>query len=133
MIRNLFLISLMGIAVGACDKATTSPSSTLTLTSVQPTSGPVGTGVIMTGTDFAGTAATSLNTINFGASAYPNSVSANTTTIAFTIPTATNPPCRNVTPPCAIASALITPGTYDISVTNSKGTSNSITFMVTGS
>jgi hypothetical protein len=49
----------------------------------------------------------------------------------FVIPTSTNPPCRNVTPPCAIASVLITPGAYDVSVTNAHGTSNAISFTVT--
>ena len=74
------------------------------------------------------------NTINFGASAYPNIVSTSGgTTIVFLVPSTTNPPCRNVMPPCAILSALITPGTYDVSVTNPRGTSNSIAFTVTKS
>jgi hypothetical protein len=51
----------------------------------------------------------------------------------FAIPMQTNPPCRNATPPCEIATALITPGDYALSVTTSQGTSTSVTFTVTRS
>ncbi len=102
------------------------PSPVPAITSLQPVAGPVGSRVTISGTAFQPTA----NTINFGASAYPNIAAADSATIVFVIPTATNPPCRNVTPPCAVASALITPGVYEISVTNGNGTSNSISFTV---
>jgi hypothetical protein len=134
VIKKLLLLSIVAIFVNACENSSAvSPSSALTLASVLPTSGPVGTSVIITGTGFAAAGAATLNTVNFGSSAYPNVTSGSGTTIAFSIPTTTNPPCRNVMPPCEIVSALITPGTYDISVTNSDGTSNSISFTVTAS
>ncbi len=121
------LAAVVLVACGTNDSI--SPSSSPVITSLQPVDGPVGATVTITGRGFDGRA----NTINFGSSAYPNMVSANGTEIVFVIPTATNPPCRNVTPPCAILSALITPGAYDLSVTNAQGTSNSITFTVTKS
>jgi len=91
--------------------------------------GPVGTHVTITGTGFD----ERVNTITFGVSAYPNIPSTNGTMITFVIPMATNPPCRNATPPCAIVTTLITPGSYDLSVTNAQGSSNSMMFTVTKS
>jgi hypothetical protein len=121
---------LAAVVLAACTaNGSVSPSSGPTIISLQPLAGPVGARVTITGTGFNDRA----NTINFGSSAYPNIVSTNGTAIVFDIPTATNPPCRNVTPPCAIVSALITPGAYDVSVTTAQGTSNSVTFTVTKS
>ena len=116
--RRLVCVFATAAAFVACHSSDMSPSTAPTVTSLQPISGPVGTRVVITGTGFHDNA----NTINFGASAYPNVTAEGGTSIVFLIPTATNPPCRNVTPPCAIASALITPGPYDISVTNGRGT-----------
>jgi hypothetical protein len=114
----------------ACGSSTGfSPSPTPTILSLQPLAGPVGTRVTITRTGFSESA----NTINFGTSAYPNIPSVNSTLIVFVVPTVTNPPCRNVTPPCAIASTLTTPGVYGLSVTNPQGTINSISFVVTPS
>jgi hypothetical protein len=93
---------------------------------VQPLSGPIGTRVTILGTGFSD----ATNTINFGVSAYPKVPSTNGT-IVFAVPMQTNPPCRNATPPCEIATALITPGDYALSVTTPQGTSASVTFTVT--
>jgi hypothetical protein len=117
------------VLVACATNGSISPSSGPTITTLQPLAGPVGTRVMITGTGFDDRT----NTINFGGSAYPDLVSTNGTSIVFVIPTTTNPPCRNATPPCLILSALITPGAYDVSVTNAQGTSNAITFTVTGS
>jgi len=123
-------VCLAAVILVACTAdGSVSPSSGPTISSLEPLAGPVGAQVMITGTGFSDRA----NTINFGASAYPNIASANGSVIVFVIPTATNPPCRNATPPCAIVSALITPGAYDVSVTSAQGTSNSITFTVTKS
>ena len=128
--RTALYACIAAVVLVACNAdGSGAPSSTPTITTLQPLAGPVDTRVTITGTGFSGSG----NTINFGASAYPNIVSANGTTIVFVVPTATNPPCRNATPPCAIVSALITPGMYDLSVTNGGGTSNSIVFTVTKS
>ena len=115
----------IAVVFSACSGTGVSPSSSPVMTSVQPLTGPVGTRVTIVGTGFSASA----NTINFGASAYPHVQSMNGT-IVFVIPMATNPPCRNVTPPCEIATALITPGDYMLSVTTGQGTSNAVTFTV---
>ncbi len=122
------LCACLVIAFSACTGTGVSPSSAPVLTSLQPQTGPVGTRVTITGTGFSNIA----NTVNFGVSAYPNVPSTNGTMV-FVIPMATNPPCRNVTPPCEIATALITPGDYMLSITTSDGTSNAMTFTVTKS
>jgi hypothetical protein len=115
----------IAVVFSACSGTGVLPSSSPVLTSVQPLTGPVGTRVTIVGTGFSDSG----NTINFGASAYPNVPSVNGT-IMFVIPMAINPPCRNVTPPCEIATALITPGNYMLSVTTAQGTSNAVTFAV---
>ena len=119
------LCAFIAVVFSACTGSGVSPSSSPVLTSVQPLTGPVSTRVTLNGTGFSGSA----NTINFGANAYPNVPSMNGT-IVFVIPMATNPPCRNVTPPCEIATGLITPGDYMLSVTTAQGTSNAVTFTV---
>jgi len=116
------------IALSACSASSTAPSSAPAVTSVQPLAGPVGARVVIVGTGFSETA----NIVNFGVSAFPNIMSVNGT-IMFTVPTQTNPPCRNATPPCEIATALITPGDYALSVTTGQGTSTPVTFTVTKS
>jgi hypothetical protein len=115
------------MSIACSSSSSVSPSSAPTIMSLQPLTGPVGTRVTITGTGFSDSA----NTVNFGANAYPNIPRTNATIILFVVPTATNPPCRNVRPPCAIASMLITPGVYGLSVTSTQGTSNSVSFAVT--
>ena len=127
--RAILSACVAGAVLLACNSGGVSPSTVPSITAVQPLAGSVGTRVTIVGTGFDSNA----NTVNFGASAYANVAASSSTSILFPVPTATNPPCRNVTPPCAIASALITPGTYDLSVTNSQGTSDSVRFTVTGS
>lgn len=127
--RQLLCVFAIAMVFVACHSSDVSPSTAPTITSLQPISGAVGTRVVITGTGFQDNA----NSINFGQSAYPNVTGDSSTSIVFVIPTSSNPPCRNVTPPCAIASVLITPGAYDISVTNDRGTSNALSFAVTSS
>jgi len=129
MTIRLFVCAAATVLIACESSGSITPSSTPTMSSLQPSSGPVGTRVTISGTGFRDIG----NTIKFGSSAYPNVAGQSERTIVFTIPEATNPPCRNVTPPCGIASALITPGAYDVSVTNDQGTSNTISFTVTSS
>lgn len=127
--KRLLCVSLTTMAFVACHSSDVSPATAPAITSLQPLTGPVGTRLVITGTGLQDNP----NTINFGASAYANVTAESDTSIVFVIPTATNPPCRNATPPCAIVSALITPGVYDVSVTNGGGTSKAIAFTVTSS
>jgi hypothetical protein len=104
------------------------PTSAVKISALNPTSGLVNTQVTITGSGFASTG----NTINFGSgTVIPNLSSTNGASIIFTVPDATNPACRLVTPPCAVLSSVITPGDYAVTVSNSHGTSNAKTFSVT--
>jgi hypothetical protein len=101
-----------------------------TLTAISPNSGVVGSVVTLTGTNFTATG----NTVNFGGSVYRNLTSSNSgTTISFAIPSETHYSCLDSAPACALATALIQPGTYLLSVTNANGTSNSMKFTVEAS
>ena len=105
------------------------------LTSLSPTSGPVGTQVTISGFGLN----TSGNTIYFAG--YPqgtfNSISALTgSSLSFSIPSALAFPCADQTNPllaCPLAERVVVPGNYDIWVSNANGTSNHLTFTVTGS
>lgn len=97
------------------------------ISSLQPTSGPVGTSVTIVGSGFTPTN----NSINFGGE-YLDGVSSNGTTITFTIPD-TITPCPRISSniACIQLAQQVTPGTYAISVTNANGASNTVNFTVT--
>jgi hypothetical protein len=79
-----------------------------TLSALTPSSGPGGTNVTVTGTNFTSTG----NTVQFGSIAISNISSSNGTSLSFTVP------------------RQETSGKYSVSVTNANGTSNSLTFTV---
>ncbi|TSC61407.1 MAG: S-layer protein, partial [Parcubacteria group bacterium Greene0416_14] len=93
------------------------------ISSISPSSGPVGTTVTLTGTGFT----PSFNNINFGSvtALITNLSSADGKTLTFTIP---NSLCRTGEI-CTLQT--IPPGTYNVSVTNVNGTSNAVQFTVT--
>ncbi len=97
-----------------------------TLTSLSPSAGPVGTQVTATGSGFTPTN----NVVNFGNGIASSVSSPNGTSLSFTIPTYWLPACTLMMPACPFAQILITPGPYDVSVTNANGTSNSMIFLV---
>ncbi|MDB5188084.1 MAG: hypothetical protein JWO50_604 [Candidatus Kaiserbacteria bacterium] len=120
----------------------TTTQTPVTIYSITPTQGPVGTTINIRGFGF-----TSNNTVHFGAGAFGNipitsSIAIACTTdptchgginqtLTITVPSSIGPYC----PPnsmCAMYMQLITPGTYTIYVQNENGTSNSVTFTVTG-
>ena len=98
-----------------------------TISSLQPTSGPIGTTVTITGSGFTSTG----NTVNFGNGVIQKNVSSfDGKTVTFTIPSYISPYC----PPQMFCSAVVypvNPGSYNVSVTNGNGTSNSLSFIVT--
>jgi hypothetical protein len=118
------------------------PISKVTIYSITPTSGPVGTSVSITGFGF-----TNDNTIHFGYGAIvhvpisssiaiacttnPNCHGGINQTIQFTVPESLNPACYYSNPRCLIASQMTTPGSYNVSVENGNGTSGSVNFTVT--
>lgn len=90
---------------------------------LSPSSGYVGQQVTIYGSNFA-----SSDTILFGNGAI-NNVTSNGSTITFTVPSYVGPYCASGTA-CPQYAISITPGTYNVSVMNSYGTSNTIAFNV---
>ena len=107
-----------------------SPSATtqnLTLTSLSPTSGRVGTQVTLTGSGF-----TALNnTVHFGIGGMQNVASANGTTILYTIPSYLSA-CDLMTfgMACTPYAQSVVVGTYPVYVTNGNGASSILYFTV---
>jgi IPT/TIG domain len=128
------------LMVAACS-APTVPTAGFTITSLLPSSGPAGTQVIIQGSGFTATG----NTVSLAAtgggqssqmpnepSVIPNLSSADGRTVAFNILSVWRPACSYSPPgPCPIANIPTAPGTYGVSVTNSNGTSNSVSLVVT--
>lgn len=107
-----------------------SATNSLSLLSVSPISGRVGSQIILTGTGFNALE----NAVLFGTGGTQHlpSIGGNGTTLYFTIPQYTSP-CDVVLAGqvCAQYFQQVTPGTYQVSVRNSFGTSNPLTFTVT--
>lgn len=118
--------------------------SSVTITSLSPTSGPIGTNVTVYGSGFIkylncypnvcdpidGMG----NTVNFGNGVIRNIYSYDGTSINFTVPTNLIPACAYASPnPCLYIQVITSPGPYSVSVTNANGTSNALNFTVTGS
>jgi hypothetical protein len=116
-------------------------TSPITISSITPSSAPVGTTVTISGSGFTSFAT---NTIHFGSGAIanvaPNTLSCpypsfaacyDSHTITFTIPSSVAPYCAPGMM-CAMYMQLVTPGTYPVYVTNANGTSNTANFTVVG-
>ena len=98
---------------------------TLSITSLSPTSGPVGSTVTIYGTGFSSWG----NTVRFGNGAITN-VSSTGSSITFTVPAYLSPYCVNGVV-CPMYAQVVTPGVYPVSVINASGnTSNVNTFTV---
>ena len=91
---------------------------------LSPQSGHIGTQVTVYGSNFS----TSGNTVYFGSGAIQNVYSSGNS-LTFTVPSYTTPYC---TPGllCGVQPTQVLPGTYNISVMDQYGTSNSIPFTV---
>ena len=117
-------------------------NSPVSVYSISPSSGPIGTTVSVTGFGF-----TDDNTINFGPGVImhvpitsriavacttdPSCRGGIRETLVFTVPQSLDPACRFTTPQCEIVSRMTTPGTYSVSVSNTAGTSNATAYTVT--
>lgn len=116
----------------------------VTIYSITPHEGPVGTEITIDGSGFTGD-----NTIHFGQGVIMHAAAGDGIAImcatdardchpgihrhlTFTVPDALLPACAFATPVhCMIASIGTQPGQYDISVENAHGTSNAVSFTVT--
>jgi hypothetical protein len=109
-------------------RATTTPATTTAaaISSIDPSSGPVGTDVTLTGSGF-----TDSDVVRFGGAAVSSTtVSDDGTTLAFTVPESGGPYCKPGMP-CPLYLLLIRPGSYNVSVTDGTTTSNAVRFQVT--
>lgn len=102
----------------------TPPKPQSSITSLQPTSGLVGTSVTITGSGFTATN----NSVKFGGG-YLNGISSNGTAVTFTVPDGLTP-CPPGGTVCAQSFMQVTPGVYSVSVINANGTSNIVNFAV---
>jgi hypothetical protein len=117
---------IQNISCGTNPVPTPTPTSSVSLYNESPTTGAVGTTVSITGFGF-----TSSNTILMdGNVAVSNVPISSSQTLTFTIPSALAPYCAPGTA-CPMYMRLLTPGQYNITVLNSNGTSNALSFMVT--
>ncbi len=105
----------------------TGTSGSLTLSSLAPTSGRVGTTITLNGSGF-----TNDNTVHFGLGGSQLVPSQNGTTISYTVPQYLSP-C-SVTPSgstCTQNIQAVTSGSYPVYVKNGNGTTQTLTFTVT--
>lgn len=111
--------------------ANVTPSSSPSLATLAPASGPVGTTVAVTGGGFTRSA----NSVKFGRGYINGLESSDGLTLRFTVPEGLNlcPPAMNQTAPapCPGAYPRVTPGPYAISIMNLNGTSTTLAFVVT--
>ncbi|OGG52641.1 hypothetical protein A3C20_00105 [Candidatus Kaiserbacteria bacterium RIFCSPHIGHO2_02_FULL_55_25] len=105
-----------------------SGSGQITLTSIAPSSGRVGTQVILQGSGFT----TYDNTVHFGIGGTQHVVSQNGSQIYYTIPAYLSP-CDVLTSGmyCAAYAQQVTPGQYQVYVQNTLGQTGQLTFTVT--
>ena len=110
----------------ASPAATVSPAAVAVL-NLSPASGPIGTAVAISGTGFTADD----NAILFGMGYIPHLRSLDGATLTFEVPGSLDPACLFVQPiPCRLPSYATRPGTYEVAVSNSNGTSNSASFAV---
>jgi hypothetical protein len=105
-----------------------SPLASLTIASIAPASGQVGSAVTLHGSGFLST-----NTVLFGGGPINNVSSTNGgTVLTFTVPSSIGPDCQPGMM-CPMYERLVTDDTYSIAVRNADGTSDAVSFIVTGS
>ncbi|MDO8552807.1 MAG: IPT/TIG domain-containing protein [bacterium] len=89
------------------------------------TSGPVGTSVTIYGNGFDA----AYNNVYFGNTPVSGNIASNGSSLTFTVPTSFTSNCTGYG--CTIYNRYTNPGVYQIYVTNTRGTSNSLPFTVT--
>lgn len=122
-----------GFILASCSGPAPEPQpgpSAPSISSMNPTSGKVGTAVTISGTGFSQTG----NTIHFGNGVVANVSSTDGKTLSFNVPDAIVPACTLIRPqPCLLAIQITLPGTYPVMVLNASNQStNSVNFTVTG-
>ena len=120
------------------DTTNNDSENAVAIVSLSPASGPVGTRIIIRGTGLSSTA----NTVTFTALAIigetPNeptvipNLPSSEGTVMFDVPQTWRPACASSPQPCPFARIPTAPGMYRVTVTTAAGTSNALTFAVTG-
>ncbi|MEI6057464.1 MAG: hypothetical protein WCQ60_00650 [bacterium] len=101
--------------------------TTVVISSITPLSGLVGSTVNIYGSGFLST-----NTVLFGGGPIQDAVvSNNGTKLTFVVPSAVGADCKQGMA-CPMYARLITAGPYLITIRNTRGTSNAVTYTVTG-
>ena len=106
-------------------------TTTVTEDSLSPVSGPVGTTVTIYGSGFATDDKVLLEGSVGSTNTHLTSLENGQQALVFTVPTSIGPNCKP-DQACPQYLRLVTPTTYQITVENDKGTSNSLSFVVTG-
>ncbi len=104
---------------------TTTATSTAVITALSPTQGAVGSTVTITGSGF-----TDSNVVLMNGDVAGLNVAPVNGTLTFTVPTSMGPYCK-IGYACPMMAILVTKGTYNVTVLNANGTSNTIPFTVT--
>ena len=97
------------------------PASPPFIAQMVPTSGPVGTGVTLSGSGFTPRG----NTVRFGPGYIEDLGSPDGRALPFTVPEGYTLPYAGAFPP-------VQPGPHEVRVVNANGTSNTVVFTVTG-
>jgi hypothetical protein len=141
--KTILIVALLTALLGCSSPLEPSQTSGagnngVAIVSLSPASGPVGTRVVVRGTGLSSTA----NTVSFAALAVigetPNEPSvipglpSTDGTIVFEVLATWRPACSYAPQACPFARIPTAPGTYRVTVTTAAGTSNGLTFAVTG-
>jgi hypothetical protein len=130
------MLALAVLATGCGTSPAAASGESVLLATLSPGSAHVGTEVVIHGSGFTTTG----NTVRFGAQdalqqmpaepgIIPNLSSADGQTLSFWVPRVWLPAC-SYSGPCPIANIPTAPGPYRVSVSNARGTSNSLNFAV---
>lgn len=140
--KTILIVALLTLSSTSCTSPVVpseSGNNSVTLVTLSPAAGPVGTRVTVRGTGFSPTG----NTVTFTAvtvdgerpnepSVIPELASTDGTVITFEVLALWRPACSYAAQgPCPFARIPTAPGTYRVTVTSAAGVSNDVTFTVT--
>ncbi len=101
------------------------------INSISPGSGPVGTSITITGTGFNASNKVLFDNSVAAANVPLSAASSNGVLgLTFTLPSGMGPDCK-ANEACPMYELLVSPGTYTVTVENTAGVSNAISFVVT--
>jgi len=126
---TFLLIAFTMVSQVTCANMSTgpSPAGPLTVSALAPASGPIGTEVVITGSNFS----TARNHVKFGVGYITNLASPDGTTVRFVVPQTLNVCPPDSTDPCPTIVPRVLSGSYPVAVMAGGETSNSLTFTVT--